>query len=111
MAKFKVFPYRLHTSGGHVVQIYSAYSSPKEILEYLEEKTIVDIFWTTSSHGNKFVPMVLMARSIEIIAPVFGRSGLIVELDGLGNAVVTTAKSEEEELRQPVIGQSVKKRA
>ncbi len=110
MAKFKVFPYRLHTNGGHVVQVWSEYNSPKDILEFLEDKSVVDIFWTTSTQGNTFVPMILKASCIEIIAPVFGRSGAVVEKDSIGNLVISTNNLNEDVAQQAKVGQSVKKR-
>jgi hypothetical protein len=110
LAKIKVFPYRLHTNGGHVVQVYSSYSSPRDLLQFLDGKTVVDIFWTPSTQGNVFVPMIIKASSVEIISPVFGRSGIVVEEDGLGNLVYGQTKDVEEK-KQPVVGQTAKKRA
>lgn len=107
--KFKVFPHRLHTAGGHVVQVYSEYSTPAEILDYLKDQDLVDIFWTQSTHGSLFVPLVIRGKSIEIVAPVFGRSGLVVERDNLGN-VTTNLSADSDEPKQVTPGQSAKKR-
>lgn len=107
--KFKVFPYRLHTSGGHVMQVYSEYSTPIEVLDYLKGKDLVDIFWTQSTHGNLFVPVVVRGTSIEIVAPVFGRSGIVVVRDNLGN-VTTDFPNVVDEPKKASPGQSAKKR-
>jgi hypothetical protein len=99
----------LHTSGGHVIQFYSSFSSPTDILEYLKDKDIVDIFWAPSVNSNVYVPMILKASCVEMLAPIYGRAGLTVEKDSQGNLIMAQLK-DGEELQQPTVGKFAKKR-
>lgn len=95
-----------------MVQVWCEYSSISDLWKVLLDYEIVDIFWMNSTNANVFVPMSMKASCVEIISPVFGRSGLVVEKDAFGNLVLSTAKTEttDEETSRPIIGKVAKKR-